>query len=91
MTKVRSVWCKVKIEGSREKVSSMETSMFPNPSCHLHTSRYLLVFCSKTFVDALQRAGAQATLILFEGKTHTDLFLQVSDVPDISFMHCLII
>jgi hypothetical protein len=49
----------------------------------VHTSRYLLVFCSKTFVDALQRAGAQATLILFEGKTHTDLFLQVSDVPDI--------
>ncbi|XP_059452800.1 isoprenylcysteine alpha-carbonyl methylesterase ICME-like [Corylus avellana] len=31
---------------------------------------------SKTFADALQRAGAQATLILFEGKTHTDLFLQ---------------
>ncbi|KAK4602232.1 hypothetical protein RGQ29_011326 [Quercus rubra] len=31
---------------------------------------------SKTFVDALQRAGAQAKLILYEGKTHTDLFLQ---------------
>ncbi|XP_062150511.1 isoprenylcysteine alpha-carbonyl methylesterase ICME-like [Alnus glutinosa] len=31
---------------------------------------------SKTFADALQRAGAQVTLILFEGKTHTDLFLQ---------------
>jgi prenylcysteine alpha-carboxyl methylesterase len=43
----------------------------------VHTSRYLLsVFYSKTFVEALQRAGAQATLVLYEGKTHTDLFLQ---------------
>nr|POE55607.1 putative isoprenylcysteine alpha-carbonyl methylesterase icmel2 [Quercus suber] len=33
-------------------------------------------FSNKTFVDALQRAGAQAKLVLFEGKTHTDLFLQ---------------
>ncbi|XP_050269870.1 probable isoprenylcysteine alpha-carbonyl methylesterase ICMEL2 isoform X1 [Quercus robur] len=39
-------------------------------------ARYLLIFCSKTFVDALQRAGAQAKLVLYEGKTHTDLFLQ---------------
>ncbi|KAJ9147392.1 hypothetical protein P3X46_029558 [Hevea brasiliensis] len=31
---------------------------------------------SQTFVDALQRVGAQADLILYEGKTHTDLFLQ---------------
>ncbi|KAI3844934.1 hypothetical protein MKX03_019309 [Papaver bracteatum] len=31
---------------------------------------------SKTFVDALQRVGAQAELILYEGKTHTDVFLQ---------------
>nr|POE95741.1 isoprenylcysteine alpha-carbonyl methylesterase icme [Quercus suber] len=31
---------------------------------------------SKTLVDALQRAGAQAKLVLYEGKTHTDLFLQ---------------
>ncbi|KAG2713895.1 hypothetical protein I3760_03G000200 [Carya illinoinensis] len=30
---------------------------------------------SITFVDALQRAGVQAKLVLFEGKTHTDLFL----------------
>ncbi|XP_065616973.1 probable isoprenylcysteine alpha-carbonyl methylesterase ICMEL2 isoform X3 [Quercus suber] len=39
-------------------------------------ARYFLIFCSKTFVDALQRAGAQAKLVLYEGKTHTDLFLQ---------------
>ncbi|KAI5340612.1 hypothetical protein L3X38_019886 [Prunus dulcis] len=31
---------------------------------------------SKIFVDALQKAGAQAELILYDGKTHTDLFLQ---------------
>uniref|UniRef100_A0A1D1Y103 protein-S-isoprenylcysteine alpha-carbonyl methylesterase n=1 Tax=Anthurium amnicola TaxID=1678845 RepID=A0A1D1Y103_9ARAE len=32
---------------------------------------------SKTFADALQSAGAQVDLILYEGKTHTDLFLQI--------------
>ncbi|KDP24366.1 hypothetical protein JCGZ_25662 [Jatropha curcas] len=31
---------------------------------------------SKTFVDTLKRLGARADLILYEGKTHTDLFLQ---------------
>ncbi|CAL4948508.1 unnamed protein product [Urochloa decumbens] len=31
---------------------------------------------SKTFVDVLQQAGAQARLLLYEGKTHTDIFLQ---------------
>ncbi|XP_044468540.1 isoprenylcysteine alpha-carbonyl methylesterase ICME-like isoform X2 [Mangifera indica] len=31
---------------------------------------------SKTFVDALRAVGAKAELILYEGKTHTDLFLQ---------------
>lgn len=37
----------------------------------------LLVLCSKAFVDTLHRVGAQAELILYDGKTHTDLFLQV--------------
>ncbi|GJS06268.1 probable isoprenylcysteine alpha-carbonyl methylesterase ICMEL1 [Tanacetum coccineum] len=32
--------------------------------------------CSKTFVDALQRVGAKADLMLYEGKTHTDVFVQ---------------
>ncbi|KAF9626047.1 hypothetical protein IFM89_030715 [Coptis chinensis] len=32
--------------------------------------------CSETFADALQRVGAQVELILYKGKTHTDLFLQ---------------
>uniref|UniRef100_A0A5B7B7Q6 protein-S-isoprenylcysteine alpha-carbonyl methylesterase n=1 Tax=Davidia involucrata TaxID=16924 RepID=A0A5B7B7Q6_DAVIN len=31
---------------------------------------------SRTFIDALQKVGAQAELILYDGKTHTDLFLQ---------------
>ncbi|KAJ0043913.1 hypothetical protein Pint_18838 [Pistacia integerrima] len=31
---------------------------------------------SKTFADALRGVGAKAELILYEGKTHTDLFLQ---------------
>ncbi|GJM93771.1 hypothetical protein PR202_ga10359 [Eleusine coracana subsp. coracana] len=31
---------------------------------------------SQTFVDVLQNAGAQAKLLLYEGKTHTDIFLQ---------------
>ena len=36
--------------------------------------------CSQTFVEVLQRAGAQAKLLLYEGKTHTDIFLQVTNV-----------
>ncbi|XP_027358285.1 isoprenylcysteine alpha-carbonyl methylesterase ICME [Abrus precatorius] len=31
---------------------------------------------SEQFADALKKAGARAELILYEGKTHTDLFLQ---------------
>ncbi|KAI3677403.1 hypothetical protein L2E82_51686 [Cichorium intybus] len=31
---------------------------------------------SITYVDALKRVGARAELILYEGKTHTDLFIQ---------------
>ncbi|XP_022983594.1 isoprenylcysteine alpha-carbonyl methylesterase ICME-like [Cucurbita maxima] len=31
---------------------------------------------SVTFVETLRKAGAQADLFLYEGKTHTDLFLQ---------------
>ena len=33
---------------------------------------------SQTFADVLQQVGAQARLLLYEGKTHTDIFLQVS-------------
>ncbi|XP_024923371.2 isoprenylcysteine alpha-carbonyl methylesterase ICME isoform X2 [Ziziphus jujuba] len=31
---------------------------------------------SQTFADALHRVGARAQLVLYDGKTHTDLFLQ---------------
>ncbi|KAL5725939.1 putative isoprenylcysteine alpha-carbonyl methylesterase icmel1 [Ranunculus cassubicifolius] len=31
---------------------------------------------SKNFVDVLQRVGAKSELVLYEGKTHTDLFVQ---------------
>lgn len=46
---------------------------------------YLMVNkkCSQAFVDALQQHGAKADLFLYEGKTHTDLFLQVVTVTEI--------
>lgn len=40
---------------------------------------------SQAFVDALQQHGAKADLFLYEGKTHTDLFLQVVIVPEMLF------
>uniref|UniRef100_A0A2P2MDX7 Catalytic n=1 Tax=Rhizophora mucronata TaxID=61149 RepID=A0A2P2MDX7_RHIMU len=35
-----------------------------------------MFFCSKNFAEALRRVGVRAESILYEGKTHTDLFLQ---------------
>ncbi|KAI3778872.1 hypothetical protein L2E82_08260 [Cichorium intybus] len=32
--------------------------------------------CSITFVDTLQKVGVKAELMLYEGKTHTDVFVQ---------------
>ncbi|XP_035823849.1 probable isoprenylcysteine alpha-carbonyl methylesterase ICMEL1 isoform X1 [Zea mays] len=40
---------------------------------------------SQAFADALQQQGARADLFLYEGKTHTDLFLQSCFVEDPSF------
>jgi len=37
-----------------------------------------MIVCSEKFADALKEAGASADLILYDGKTHTDLFVQVS-------------
>ncbi|KZV45598.1 hypothetical protein F511_02258 [Dorcoceras hygrometricum] len=34
---------------------------------------------SKSFVETLQKGGVRADLLLYDGKTHTDLFLQASD------------
>ncbi|XP_077253706.1 isoprenylcysteine alpha-carbonyl methylesterase ICME-like isoform X3 [Tasmannia lanceolata] len=37
---------------------------------------YFGISGGKNFSDALQRVGAKVKLVLYEGKTHTDLFLQ---------------
>jgi prenylcysteine alpha-carboxyl methylesterase len=34
--------------------------------------------CSETYADVLKKAGAKAKLQLYKGKTHTDVFVQVS-------------
>ncbi|CAI9301717.1 unnamed protein product [Lactuca saligna] len=38
----------------------------------------IISFCT-LFVDTLQRVGAKAELMLYEGKTHTDVFVQLQD------------
>ena len=38
-----------------------------------------IFICSRSFAEALQKVGAKAELVLYDGKSHTDLFLQVSD------------
>lgn len=48
----------------------------------------LFAIFSKTFVNTLHRRGAQADLILYDGKTHTDLFLQVSMIC-VPFFHLM--
>jgi hypothetical protein len=52
----------------------------------IFTYLFFYSVCSIDFAAALQRLGAQAELILFDGKTHTDLFLQVSAVVMIGLM-----
>nr|KAJ0201510.1 hypothetical protein LSAT_V11C600318710 [Lactuca sativa] len=37
---------------------------------------------NKTFVDTLQRVGAKAELMLYEGKNHTDVFVQSLSIID---------
>lgn len=37
------------------------------------------LLCSKNFAETLQRVGVRAESILYEGKTHTDVFLQARD------------
>lgn len=36
--------------------------------------------CSKNFAEVLERVGAKVEAVLYKGKTHTDLFLQVSKI-----------
>ena len=44
------------------------------------------LLCSKSFAETLQRVGVRAESILYEGKTHTDLFLQVRVHINVSFL-----
>ncbi|XP_066166386.1 probable isoprenylcysteine alpha-carbonyl methylesterase ICME isoform X2 [Oryza sativa Japonica Group] len=44
---------------------------------HFHErGLYRSIFLSETFAGVLKQAGAKAKLLLYEGKTHTDVFLQ---------------
>jgi len=44
------------------------------------------VACSVEFGDALRSVGATAHTVLYAGKTHTDLFLQVCESLHISLV-----
>lgn len=60
------------------KESSPQTIALLPPIVLMHgTDDYSIPSsASQTFVDVLQQVGAQARLLLYEGKTHTDIFLQ---------------
>ncbi|KAG8384533.1 hypothetical protein BUALT_Bualt04G0127800 [Buddleja alternifolia] len=52
-------------------------SLLPHIILFHGTSDYSIpVDASKTFADTLRRVGARADLILYDGKAHTDVFLQ---------------
>jgi hypothetical protein len=70
---------------SREKFN-INFNFLDNSLRYIHISFFFYSVCSIDFAAALQRLGAQAELILFDGKTHTDLFLQVSAVVMIGLM-----
>lgn len=44
----------------------------------LQAANHSIFMCSETFADVLKQAGAKARLQLYKGKTHTDVFVQVS-------------
>ncbi|CAO1945296.1 unnamed protein product [Urochloa humidicola] len=60
------------------KTSSAETIALLPPIVLMHgTDDYSIPSsASQSFVDALQQVGAEARLLLYEGKTHTDIFIQ---------------
>ncbi|KAK1665976.1 hypothetical protein QYE76_054135 [Lolium multiflorum] len=60
------------------KESSAQTIALLPPIFLMHgTDDYSIPSSSsQTFVEVLQQAGAHAKLLLYEGKTHTDIFLQ---------------
>ncbi|KAL7101166.1 hypothetical protein ACP275_08G039300 [Erythranthe tilingii] len=56
---------------------SSAVSLLPRIILFHGTSDYSIPsHASKIFVDTLRKVGAEADLILYDGKTHTDLFLQ---------------
>ncbi|WVZ78586.1 hypothetical protein U9M48_026276 [Paspalum notatum var. saurae] len=61
----------------KESTSRSAVSLLPRIILFHGTSDYSIPSSeSEAFVDALQQHGAEADLFLYEGKTHTDLFLQ---------------
>ncbi|EON88768.1 hypothetical protein, partial [Plesiomonas shigelloides] len=59
---------------------SSKTALTPNLARNFDCA--VCPFFSKNFADSLQGAGVKAESILYDGKTHTDLFLQVSKFKD---------
>ena len=51
----------------------------------------MFFFFSKCFAETLQRLGGKAEVILYEGKTHTDLFLQVQYAGIFEISDCLVV
>ncbi|XP_051119077.1 probable isoprenylcysteine alpha-carbonyl methylesterase ICMEL2 isoform X2 [Andrographis paniculata] len=61
----------------RNPGSSDAVSLLPHIILFHGTGDYSIPCdASKKFVEALRNAGAKADLVLYDGKTHTDLFLQ---------------
>ncbi|KAL6603513.1 hypothetical protein ACP70R_043874 [Stipagrostis hirtigluma subsp. patula] len=61
----------------KESFSRSAVSLLPRIILFHGTSDHSIPSAeSQAFVDALQQHGAKADLFLYEGKTHTDLFLQ---------------
>ncbi|CAA6665486.1 unnamed protein product [Spirodela intermedia] len=74
-------------EQSLQRFSPELTVQHESVRCAVHLLPRIILFhgtgdysipsdASKMFADALLRVGAEVDLILYEGKTHTDLFLQ---------------
>jgi acetyl esterase/lipase len=71
----------------KDPVVGKAASLLP-PIILFHGSSDYSIPCdeSKTFTDALQAVGAKAELVLYSGKTHTDLFLQVSHINQSTYL-----
>ncbi|KAL4568622.1 hypothetical protein LXL04_024237 [Taraxacum kok-saghyz] len=83
----RSIFLSIMEGDDLEKFSPEAIIEDPSAKNSVHLLPHIVLFhgtedfsippdASITFVDALKRVGARAELILYEGKTHTDLFIQ---------------